>query len=154
MYILDGYPPGGVDYEMLRLVIKVWRAVPIRGVALYTVSQQSIWDHTIDIGLLMADPFTRLRTRAIHGELQRDNWEGLPLSRLGRLISFAFLLIYVRGSCPWLGSFSECMYALMCLGLPYKSLPVGADGQARIGNHHQWIRERERLEGTTTCTSN
>ena len=156
VYFLDGYPPDGVDYEILRVITLIWSSVPIRTVSLYIVSHQSIWDHAIDAGLLMVSPFVRLRTRAIHGKIRKTMKRGIASLQEDVVSSHFFRLfahlcslrLRVSLLCI-LGSLSECKYTLMCLGVPDNSLPVGDDGQLRLENHNQWLRERESLEGTT-----
>jgi hypothetical protein len=38
------------------------------------------------------------------------------------------------------------MYALTCLGIPYKCVPVADDGSVRFDNHRRWIEERRLKE--------
>jgi hypothetical protein len=57
------------------------------------------------------------------------------------------------------GSYHEAMYTLMCLGIPYESIPTTEDGKMRLGHLKQWIAERrkkesaDRLEGSTSETN-
>ena len=50
------------------------------------------------------------------------------------------------------GTFQECIYQLMCLGIPHESLPILPDGGMATHKFHQWLgvlRKNERLERKT-----
>ena len=47
------------------------------------------------------------------------------------------------------GTFQECIYQLMCLGIPHESLPILPDGSMATHKFHQWlriVRKNERRE--------
>jgi hypothetical protein len=38
------------------------------------------------------------------------------------------------------------MYALTCVGIPYKCVPVADDGSVLFDNHRRWVEERRLKE--------
>ena len=46
----------------------------------------------------------------------------------------------------FVGSHQECVYKLMLLGIPHHCFPITDDGVSDLRHHHQWIKERLRIE--------
>jgi hypothetical protein len=44
------------------------------------------------------------------------------------------------------GTYQECLYKLMALGVPYDALPVDDASALRIDNHLRWIEEQKEKE--------
>jgi hypothetical protein len=38
------------------------------------------------------------------------------------------------------------MYALVCVGISLKNIPIAEDGTMDLGYYHKWLEERRRLE--------
>jgi hypothetical protein len=68
VYFHQRYPSGGPDNELLRLMVPIMEAVPVRCVAIYAVSGSGLWSQTVDLFLLLLSPFLRVRTRTISGK--------------------------------------------------------------------------------------
>jgi hypothetical protein len=67
-YLLDQYPEGGPDNELMRMGVKVQESVPLRPNALYVIANSSFWIPTVELLLVLCTPFMRVRTRTIAGE--------------------------------------------------------------------------------------
>jgi hypothetical protein len=68
-YFHQSYPRGGPDQELIRMSVQLIEAVPVRSVALYLVAGSSLWLQTIDLIVLLARPWLRVRTRIVTGTL-------------------------------------------------------------------------------------
>jgi hypothetical protein len=44
------------------------------------------------------------------------------------------------------GTYQECLYKLMALGVPFDSLPVNDANELLIDNHLRWIEEQKEKE--------
>ena len=66
-YFHQSYPRGGPDKDLIRLKMQIIEAVPARCVAFYLISGNSVWAQTVDLLVLFASPFLRVRTRIIGG---------------------------------------------------------------------------------------
>ena len=38
------------------------------------------------------------------------------------------------------GTYQECFYGLMCLGIPHDVIPVDQDGELILPNHMNWLQ--------------
>ena len=66
--MLDDYPSGGFDFDVIRRMIQVTDALPIRFVAKYCVVRDSAWMAAIDLASYLVEPYLKVRTRVISGE--------------------------------------------------------------------------------------
>ena len=69
-YFLDNYKPQQVNYDHFRIGPKIIQSIPIRFVAIYSLLQDSNWNHVIDIIYYIMGKVLRLRARSIHGSKQ------------------------------------------------------------------------------------
>ena len=44
------------------------------------------------------------------------------------------------------GTYQECFYALMCLGIPPEAIPISEGGEMEPMFHQQWLARRRWLE--------
>lgn len=63
---------GGVDNDLLRLSVRIIEAVPIRCVAMYLVSGSNVWSNTMDLIVMLAGPFLRVRMRIVNGSFYEN----------------------------------------------------------------------------------
>jgi hypothetical protein len=66
-YFHQSYPRGGPDQDLIRMSVQMIEAVPIRSVAFYLVAGSSLWSQTMDLIVLLARPWLRVRTRIVSG---------------------------------------------------------------------------------------
>jgi len=66
-YFHQRYPRGGPDQELIRMSVQMIEAVPIRSVAFYLVAGSNLWSQTVELIVLLARPWLRVRTRILNG---------------------------------------------------------------------------------------
>lgn len=78
-YFHNSYPHGGPDQDLIRLQVQIIDAVPIRCVAFYLLSGDSVWAQTVNLMILLATPFLRVRTRTMCGSYYENMYTLLCL---------------------------------------------------------------------------
>jgi hypothetical protein len=145
-YFHQSYPRGGPDQDLIRMSVQMIEAVPIRSVAFYLVAGSSLWSQTMDLIVLLARPWLRVRTRIVSGT---STMSQNPIYRV-KQTSFRFALprhlIYYTLCLLWLGSYFENLYTLLCLGVPKTSFPALEDGTISTENVSAWMEQRMVIE--------
>ena len=66
-YLLDKYPSGGVNFELISKMGRTAACTPMRGVAHYIICHERVWSSVIELGTYVVGPYIKLRTRMISG---------------------------------------------------------------------------------------
>jgi hypothetical protein len=145
-YFHQRYPRGGPDQDLIRMSVQMIEAVPIRSVAFYLVAGSSVWTQTMELIVLLARPWLRVRTRIVSGTffffLHPSAAGSAAPSRLSPLFPLLAHFVDIATS----GSYMENLYTLLCLGVPKSSFPAKEDGTISSENVKTWIKKRKRME--------